>query len=117
MQFVNGGQSNSVKIHSTFLHVSRHGIYSVPLGSDSAQFHHYKPVQKQHVHPFTATRCSKAPSVAEIAFVIFKKNDLLSSHWQYLSALLVPGGILHQQTLLIDEYGQIVLGCVIHDWM
>ncbi len=47
--------------------------YSVPLGSDSAQFHHYKPVQKQHVHQFTATRCSKAPSVAEIAFVILKQ--------------------------------------------
>lgn len=43
MQFVNVGQSNSVKIHSTFLHVSRHVICSVPLGSDSAQFHHYKP--------------------------------------------------------------------------
>lgn len=85
MQFVNGGQSNSVKIHSTFLHVSRHGIYSVPLGSDSAQFHHYKPVQKQHVHPFTATRCSKAPSVAEIPFVIFKKM----TYFQVIGSILV----------------------------
>lgn len=97
MQFVNGGQSSSVEIHSCFLHVSRHGIYSVPLGSDSAQFHHYKPVE-------LCKNCmciclqpqggSKAPSVAETAFVIFQQMTyfLSKSKPAYPSAFSVPGG-------------------------